>query len=186
MKLYDEEISLKGNTFTIREVQESDKQDLLQVYGDKNALPFFNGDNCEGDIFYYNTSEKIDKAFDFWKYSKENKWFRRLSIVHSSENRVIGTVELCYRGKDEFSDSTGILRVDVQSGYEEQGVLQEIFSLITSVFLRLIDGSVIITKIPSYAVERIAAASQSGYTKSPIVLTGHKGEQYYDYWVHAS
>ena len=29
----------------------------VNVYGDKNALPFFNSDNCHGDNFYYPDEE---------------------------------------------------------------------------------------------------------------------------------
>lgn len=37
----------------MRFVSEDDTDDLSEVYSDKNALPFFNSDNCDGDNFYY-------------------------------------------------------------------------------------------------------------------------------------
>ena len=40
------------------------KKDILKIYSDKNALPFFNSDNCHGDNFYYPTKEKMDSAID--------------------------------------------------------------------------------------------------------------------------
>lgn len=182
MKLYDEKINMRNERYLIREVENSDKEDLLKVYGDRNALPFFNSDNCNGDNFYYDTSEKMQKAIEFWKYSKENKWFKRLTIVNLAENKIVGTVELCYRGKDDFSDETGILRVDVSSAYENKDDLSSIFRLIVPASFELLECSVIITKIPVYAVERAEAALSCGVEKTDILLTGHDGYKYNGYW----
>lgn len=35
----------RNNNLLVRLIREDDADDLLQVYSDKNALPFFNGDN---------------------------------------------------------------------------------------------------------------------------------------------
>ena len=37
----------------MRMVCQEDRMDLLKVYSDKRAVPFFNNDNCGGDGFYY-------------------------------------------------------------------------------------------------------------------------------------
>ena len=43
----------ENERFEFRLLTEGDIDDLLEVYSDKNALPFFNSDNCDGDNFYY-------------------------------------------------------------------------------------------------------------------------------------
>ena len=75
-------------------VKNEDCDDLLKIYSDKNALPFFDSDNCDGDNFYY--------ALAFWKLAYENGWFVRLSVVDKSISSVIGTIELCLRVSEDM------------------------------------------------------------------------------------
>lgn len=96
---------------------------MLKVYSDKNALPFFNSDNCEGDNFYYATKEKMFKVMNFWDISYKNGWFARLSIIDKTVPAVIGTVELCLRVSEDEFNNMGILRVDVRSDYEKENEL---------------------------------------------------------------
>ena len=45
--------AFENDSFLLRFSQLDDARDLVSVYSDKNALPFFNSDNCHGDNFYY-------------------------------------------------------------------------------------------------------------------------------------
>ena len=45
MDVYKNFPVLESENFIIREVRISDAYDLLQVYSDEKAVPFFNGDN---------------------------------------------------------------------------------------------------------------------------------------------
>ena len=60
--VYKECPSFENEKYLIRFVDAKDADDLLEVYSDKNALPFFNSDNCDGDNFYYPTKEKMLRA----------------------------------------------------------------------------------------------------------------------------
>ena len=111
--------------------QDEDCEDLLKVYSDKNALPFFNSDNCDGDNFYYATKERMTDAIGFWHMAYENGWFVRMSIIDKDTESAIGTVELCVRVSEDEFDNMGILRVDVRSDYEQEDVLSDIFALVT-------------------------------------------------------
>lgn len=44
--------NFENERYLLRTVTMADAPALLQVYSDKHALPFFNSDNCHGDIFY--------------------------------------------------------------------------------------------------------------------------------------
>ena len=66
-----------GARFALRGVQKSDAADLLKVYSDERAVPFFNGDNCHGDDFHYTTIERMNEAVAFWLFSYENGYFVR-------------------------------------------------------------------------------------------------------------
>ena len=57
MNIYEVCPVLESEKFIVRLFDCSDCDDLLKVYSDKNALPFFNSDNCDGDNFYYATKE---------------------------------------------------------------------------------------------------------------------------------
>ena len=52
MNIYENCPVLENEKFIIRLFKNEDCDDLLEVYSDKNALPFFNSDNCDGDNFY--------------------------------------------------------------------------------------------------------------------------------------
>ena len=88
MNIYENCPVLENEDFTIRLFQKEDCDDLLKVYSDKNALPFFNSDNCDGDNFYYSTKERMKEAIDFWTISYKNGWFTRLSIIDKKEQTV--------------------------------------------------------------------------------------------------
>ena len=182
MNIYEKCPRLEDDKFIIRLFQDEDCADLLKVYSDKNALPFFNSDNCDGDNFYYATRERMMEAIKFWHMSYENGWFVRLSIVDKEVSSVIGTVELCVRvSADEFNNM-GILRVDVRSDYEQENELYEIFSLVTPRIEEMLGCKGVLTKAPIWAVERIKAIQKVGFLKSEHLLVGKNGYAYDGYW----
>ena len=184
MNIYEACPVLENEGFLLRAVKDADCDDLLKVYSDKNALPFFNSDNCDGDNFYYATRERMAKALDFWKFSYENGWFARLSIVDKAVSEVIGTIELCLRVSEDAFDRMGILRVDVRSDYERADVLHSIITLIALHISELLNCNGIVTKAPIYAVERIEALQKAGFTKSEHFLVGKTGYAYDGYYIH--
>ena len=182
MNIYEKCPTLESEKFVIRLFKDEDVDDLLKVYSDKLALPFFNSDNCDGDNFYYSTKERMAEAIGFWHMAYENGWFVRLSIVDKVASCVIGTVELCVRVSEDEFNNMGILRVDVRSDYEEENVLHDIFELITPEVEGMLGCKGILTKAPVYAVERIAAIQKVGSVKSKHLLIGKTGYAYDGYW----
>ena len=182
MNIYEKCPEFESKKFFVRLFQNEDCDDLLKVYSDKNALPFFNSDNCDGDNFYYATKERMSEALEFWHMSYENGWFVRLSIVDKAVVSVIGTVELCLRVSEDQFNNMGILRVDVRSDYEQEDVLRDIFSLIAPKLEEVLGCKGVLTKAPIYAVERIKAIQKAGFTKSENLLIGKTGYAYDGYW----
>ncbi len=182
MNIYETSPVLENETFKLRLTENEDCDDLLQVCSDKNALPFFNSDNCDGDNFYYATKERMAEALDFWKLSYENRWFARLSIIDKSTSSVIGTIELCLRASEDEFNNMGILRVDVRSDYEKENALYDIVSLVSPHISEMLGSNGIITKVPIYAVERIRAIQKAGFAKSEHFLIGKTGYAYDGYW----
>ena len=202
MNIYKTCPVLENEEFLLRLFDSKDCDDLLKVYSDKKALPFFNSDNCDGDNFYYPTKERMLSAMDFWRSSYEKGWFVRFSIVDKNKadknkadknksdknksdkenSEVIGTVELCLRSSDDEFNQMGILRVDVRSDYEEERKLYSIFSLVSPKVETLLGCKGVLTKAPIYAVERIKAIEKVGFTKSEHLLIGKTGYAYDGYW----
>lgn len=182
MNIYKTCPVLENDKFLLRLVENEDCDDLLRVYSDKNALPFFNSDNCDGDNFYYATKERMTEALGFWNLSYENGWFVRLSIVDKTVSSVIGTIELCLRVSEDEFNNMGILRVDVRSDYEKEEMLYDILVLITPHLSEMLGCNGIITKAPIYAVERIKAIQKVGFTMSEHFLIGKTGYAYDGYW----
>lgn len=184
MSIYEFCPTLESDKFVLRLFQEEDCDDLLKVYSDKNALPFFNSDNCDGDNFYYATKERMAEALAFWKMSYENGWFARLSIIDKTSSEVIGTVELCLRISEDVYHNMGILRIDVRSDYEKDDALYDITALIAPRLPELLNCNGVITKVPIYAVERAKAMQKAGFTKSEQYLIGKTGYAYDGYWTY--
>ena len=182
MNLYQKCPAFESERFTLRLVRDEDCDDLLKVYSDKNALPFFNSDNCNGDNFYYSTRERMTEAIGFWKTAYENGWFARLSIIDRQASAVIGTVELCLRVSEDAFNRMGILRVDVRSDYEREDFLYEIFSLVMPALEETLGCKGVLTKAPIYAVERIQAVQKTGFQKSAHMLIASNGYAYDGYW----
>lgn len=174
---------LENENYLLRLVSETDVSDLVEVYSDKNALPFFNSDNCNGDNFYYPTEEKMFEAVKFWLFSYHEHYFVRFTVIDKSVNKAVGTVEIFRRDSDDKFDGDGVLRLDVKSGYEEENILYDILSVIVPYAFGMIDCTEIITKVPCYAVERIKAVQKLGFIKSENFMVGtHDGYAYKDYW----
>lgn len=182
MTIYEQCRTLENEKFILRPVEETDCDDLLKVYSDKNALPFFNSDNCDGDNFYYATKEQMTKALDFWSMSYTNRYFARLSIVDKSVSHTIGTIELCLRVSEDAFNHMGILRVDVRSDYEREDLLYSVITLALPHIPEMLGCEGVLTKVPIYAVERIRAVQRAGFTKSKDLLIGKSGYPYDGYW----
>ena len=183
MNIYEKCPTFESEKFIIRLFRDEDRDDLLKVYSDKNALPFFNSDNCDGDNFYYASKERMAEAIGFWHMAYKNGWFVRLSIIDKAISTVIGTVELCLRVSEDEFHNMGILRVDVRSDYEQENALYAIFALITPNLEEMLGCTGVLTKAPIYAVERIKAIQKAGFRKSEHLLIGKTGYAYDGYWV---
>lgn len=62
MDIYEKCPQLENENLFIRLIESEDAQDLLEVYGDKFALPFFNSDNCHGSSFYCRNMEDMENT----------------------------------------------------------------------------------------------------------------------------
>lgn len=183
MNIYEKCPELESEHYLLRLTGMEDLEGLLSVYSDRNALPFFNSDNCHGDIFYYTTRERMKEAMDFWEYSYKNRWFVRMTILEKNSGHIIGTVELCYRASEDDFNGMCILRVDVGSEYETEDILTEVFGTIVPYTDELLGTHGIVTKGPIYAVERIKALKNNGFMQSEHLLVGgYDGYQYNGYW----
>ena len=178
MNIYKTCPDVYNERFRLRLVTQEDCEDLLKVYSDVKAVPLFNGDNCNGDDFYYATLERMQQAMSFWIWSYENGWFVRMSILDLSTGCAVGTIELCYRD----SEDTGVLRLDLSSDYENEADISAILSLIVDPSYEWIGCSRLITKARPIAGERIKALAAFGFAPANAPLIGHDGTEYGDYF----
>ena len=168
-------------------VSENDVNDSLKVYGDKKALPYFNSDNCHGDNFYYPTGKKMLEAIRFWLREYSERKYVRFTIFDKAENVAVGTIEIFNRKSEDYFNDCGLLRLDLHPDYENnRGGIADVLRLITEPIYNLFHCEMIATKVPAYAVERIAALKKLGFASSNECLIGEDGKAYDGYWVKAS
>lgn len=175
--------AFENDRFLLRFSQLEDAKELVHVYSDKNALPFFNSDNCHGDNFYYPDVERMRQAIEFWLSSYSSESFVRWTIIDKEKDKAIGTIELFHRTANDDFNHVGLLRLDLKSEYETSDEILTILKLIVPPAFDLFECEEIITKVPIYAVERIEAMKKMGFKKSGKLMVGTMdGYAYKDYW----
>lgn len=185
MDIYEKCPVLENDNFIVRLLDVNDVDDLLNVYSDKQALPYFNSDGCNGDNFYCATTEHMKNAVKYWSIEYyENRGFVRFSIVDKNAGKVIGTIEMFRRESEDYYNDCGVLRLDVGSGYEKTKLIYDVLSLVVVPFYDWFGCSNIITKAAVYAIDRIEALKKMNFIKSSEPLMGqHQNMIYYDYWM---
>lgn len=183
MDIYKTCPTLQNDRYILRLPEDGDINDLLKVYSDLKAVPFFNSDNCHGDDFHYTTHERMRGALAFWKDAYKNGWFVRLAIVDKQTNETIGTIEDFRRDENDYFTECGLLRLDLRSDHENSDIIQSILSLIIVPSFELFGVKIVATKAIPAAKERIKALIALGFEKSDQPLIGHDGTKYYEYYV---
>ena len=173
----------ENENYMLRMVRKEDKEDLLKVYSDEKAVPFFNSDNCGGDDFHYTTESRMEQAIEYWVWEYNRQGFVRWTIISKTVNEAIGTIELFSRKADDYFNNCGLLRLDLRSDYEQEENIFEILSLIIPSVFKLFKCQIIATKIPSFASERKLAILRLGFAASEEKLIGHDKKVYTDYYV---
>ncbi len=185
MDIYKECPTLENGNYKIRLIEVNDSDDLLCIYSDKQALPFFNSDNCNGSNFYCPKKEDMDNTIKYWLMEyRETRGFVRFSIVDKKKGKVIGTIEMFKRKSQDYYNQCGVLRLDIRSDYEKSDFIVAILSLCIDSFYDWFECSAIITKAALYAVERIEALQELNFVRSEEPLIGHNQKlSYNDYWI---
>ena len=173
---------LENDRYKLRFVSLDDADDLLQVYSDVKAVPFFNSDNCGGDDFYYKSRERMVKAIEFWIDEYKLKYYVRWTIFDKINNKAIGTIELFNRKSSDYFNCCGLLRLDLKSEYETEAEITDIMSVIMPNIKSLFGCDFVATKAVPSATERIKALENLGFTLSENVLIGHGGTKYNCYY----
>lgn len=174
----------ENEKYLLRLVESSDAPDLLLVYSDEKAVPFFNSDNCHGDDFHYTSLERMQSAIEFWQFSYQNKYFVRWAIIDKNTHHAIGTIELFNRQSEDYFNNCGLLRLDLKSDYERAESIFEILNLITIPAFDLFGCQMIATKVPGFALERRKAVEKLGFTASEEKLIGGDDQKIYtEYYV---
>lgn len=151
--------------FFLRQTVPEDAGDLLLCYSDKEAVRFFNSDNCRTD-FYFQTLEEMQKYMKVWEREYREKVYVRFSIIRKAGETAIGTIEFCpWRKSVEGYGKLAVLRIDLGSIYETEAVIMELLKAVEEYFYGLFQVERVITKAIPEAEERIKALLRCGYRK---------------------
>ncbi|MGN0402364.1 MAG: GNAT family N-acetyltransferase [Acetatifactor sp.] len=173
----------ENDRYRLRLISTEDAADLLKVYSDVNAVPFFNSDNCDGDDFYYKTIERMKQAVDFWIFSYKERYFVRWTVLDKKTNEAVGTIELFHRDADEYFYECGLLRLDLRSDYENAAQIADIISIIKEATYDMFYCRIIATKAVPEASERLKALYDLGFVSSDKIVVGKDGTEYGDYYI---
>ena len=168
----------ENENYILRMVSQEDKIDLLKVYSDEKAVPFFNSDNCGEDDFHYTTENRMEQAIEYWLWEYSRQGFVRWTIVSKAANEAIGTIELFHREASDYFTNCGLLRLDIRSDYEISSEIINILELIIEPTYTLFHCNKIATKAIASATERIKALNDLGFELSDEKLMGHDGTKY--------
>lgn len=147
--------------FIFRLVNKNDAESLLKCYSDPKAQELFNSVNCSSD-FRIKTIDEMDEMINYWLNEYSQQAYVRFSIVDKFTKQAIGTIEMF--GKiGQYKVDRGILRIDVESGYENKAALYEIINMCTENFYLLFDVKEIATRAIPKAADRIEALTKNGF-----------------------
>lgn len=118
------------------------------------------------------------QAIEFWNFSYINRYFVRWTIILNSTNEIIGTVEMFHRIAEDDFNHYGVLRIDLQSKYENQKIIDAILKITNESFYDLFDVKFILIKAFPTAKERVISLKKNGY-----IQLGKKLIIYDDYFV---
>lgn len=181
--VYDQIPVMESDKFLLREInEETDAEDLLKVYSDEAAVPFFNSDNCVNGFYYVSIKEMKD-TIEFWKKEYQKRYYVRWAIVDKESNRAIGTIELFNRKANDYFNNCGLLRLDLRSDYEKPDSIEDILGIIVPETKELFACERIATKAIPAAKERIKALEHTGFWLSEESVIGHDGTKYGSYYV---
>ena len=153
--------------FTLRLIREEDAPDLLACYADPAAAPIFNSDNCTSS-FIYHTLEEMTNCVRFWVDSYRWQYFVRFSVVDKAKGKAVGTIEFFAKpGTFDGAGRVGVLRLDLASPYEQEGMIAEILQVVEEHFYGLFAVDSVITKAVPQAAERIRALRGLGFQPVP-------------------
>lgn len=175
--------SFENESYLLRMVEKEDTADLLKVYSDEKAVPFFNSDNCGGDDFHYRTEDRMEQAIEYWLWEYGRRGFVRWTIISKATNEAIGTIEIFHREAEDYFTNCGLLRFDIRSDYEIADEIAKILRLILRPAYTLFHCDKIAVKAIASAQERIAALKMLGFVPAEEKLIGHDKTAYDSYFV---
>lgn len=167
----------KRGLITLRKTNDEDLGELLECYSNEKAVPLFNSDNCHGDDFNYTTIEQMGRAIEFWEASYKNKEFVRWTVILKGTNKKLGTIEMFHRNVEDEFNHYGILRIDLQSKYEIQSIIEDILAISNECFFEAFEVKGILTKAVPKAEERISALKKAGF--KPVYKKVMEYDDYY-------
>ena len=167
-----------GENLKLRLVNINDAEDLLMCYSDQNARLLFNSDNCI-NRFEYSTLDEMKKAIEFWIDEYKRKYYVRFSIVDQKSGHIIGTIEMFTKQANDEATTIGVLRIDIQSSFESEEVLDELVQLIEANFPKYFAFTAIVTKVVKIAEKRVKIFQNNGFAQ----LTNKNIVNFDDYYI---
>ena len=153
--------TIETDNFVFRLVKKNDAEDLLICYSDPIAQELFNYVNCSSD-FRIHAIDEMEEMINYWLNEYSQQAYVRFSIVDKSTKRAIGTIEM-FGKLGQYKVDRGILRIDVESSYENKTTLFEIINMCVENFYLLFDLKEIATRIIPKAIDRIEALTKNGF-----------------------
>lgn len=137
--------------FLLRQVREEDASALLRCYGDPEAVARMNADNCLRG-FLCQTEEDLQAYIAVWQREE----YARPAVIDKSTGEPVGTLEI-------FGGETGVLRVDLASGWETSAVLKELYTLAMEKFPADFPMAAMVTKASGEAPLRREVLKELGF-----------------------
>ena len=144
--------SYESENFLLRQVKKEDAPQLLRCYSDTAAVALMNDDNCLRG-FLCETLEDMQAYISIW--GQED--YARPAVIHKGTGQPVGTLEV-------FGGETGVLRVDLRTDCEQEGVLQALYSLAATEFMRDFPMGAMGTKAPPAAAARRKVLAGLGFS----------------------
>lgn len=181
-KLFENKPKYENSKYRLRLIHKKDLNQLLELYSNKENLENVNVDDCNGDDFYCDNIEKMNKKFKFWNFAYENKWFVRMAIYYKQDKKIIGTLELLKRkGYDSYKDSI-VIRLDLLISYEKKQIIKDILNIVENNIVSECIYSKLVIKATPFMVERKEALQELEFKLSNRIMIGMEDNKEYKHY----
>ena len=170
---------LENRRYRLRPVAPGDGEDLLAIYSDARVQPFL---EPGAPSVPPASPAQVQALIAAWQEECRAHRGTHWALEDRLSARVVGAVALSRREDDGFFADCALLRLDLHGDWERERLIADLLSLLVDAAYDLSACSLLATRAPRGATERIRALRRAGFRPTDEPLRDGEGRLTYGYF----